>query len=148
MTFYLFPKREFSLLLLPLLTRKLKRTVPTLLMRPSLLAHTIYQALAFDAALSEAGFGLSETSAGKVVNPQEVEDKWGGVSEVILGNKQWFDSWMEGERKCKCILDISTCDLLTSIVQSLRTSTTRSSVRLMHGLLLTRIKTRKMFKGN
>ena len=97
-----------------MLTGKLKRTVPSLLMRPSLLAHTIYQALAFDAALSKAGFGLSGTSAGHAVNPQEPEDKWDGVSEVILGNKQWFDSWMEGERKCTCTLVISMCDLLTS----------------------------------
>ena len=105
---YFVLKREFTLLLIPLLTRKLKRIIPSLLMRPSLLAHTIYQALAFDAALGEAGFGLSGTSAGHTVNPQEVEDKWNGVSEVILGNKQWFDSWMEGERKCMCIV-ISMC---------------------------------------
>lgn len=109
-------KREFTLLLLPLLTRKLKWTIPSLLMRPSLLAHTIYQTLAFDAALSAAGFGLSGTSAGHAVSPQEAEDKWDGVSEVILGNKQWFDSWMEGERKCMCTLVTSMCDLLTSLV--------------------------------
>jgi hypothetical protein len=97
-------QREFTLLLLPLLSRKLSRTVPTLMTRPSLLAHTIYQALAFDAALVEGGFGISGTSAGRAEIGGAVkdgEDKWDGISEVILGKKEWFDAWMEGEKKCE-----------------------------------------------
>ena len=27
--------------------------------------------------------------------------KWDGVSEVILGKREWFDAWMEGEMKCE-----------------------------------------------
>jgi RAD50-interacting protein 1 len=92
-------QREFTLLLLPLLSRKLKRIVPSLIPHPSLLAHTIYQALAFDAALVEEGFSLSGTSVGGKNGNAET---WDGISEVILGEKEWFEAWMEGERKCKC----------------------------------------------
>ncbi|KII93691.1 hypothetical protein PLICRDRAFT_101630 [Plicaturopsis crispa FD-325 SS-3] len=83
--------REFTFLLLPLLARKLRRTVPTLLPHPALLAHTIYQALAFDAALVEAGFELDGSSAPEA-------GKWEGVSEIILGRREWFDAWLEGEK--------------------------------------------------
>lgn len=95
-------QREFTLLLLPLLSRKLKRTVPSLLTRPSLLAHTIYQALTFDATIMEEGFTISGTSAsGEDAN--DGKEKWDGVSEVILGNKEWFDAWMDGEKKCELL---------------------------------------------
>jgi hypothetical protein len=97
-------QHEFTFLLLPILSRKLKRTVPSLLSHPSLLAHTIYQALLFDAVLTEDGFALSGTSAlPKDASPDENQDgpSWGGISEVIVGNKEWFETWLEGERKCK-----------------------------------------------
>jgi hypothetical protein len=56
--------------------------------------------LAFDAALVEGGFGLSGTSAtGDVAKGGK--DKWDGISEVILGKKEWFDAWMQGEKKCE-----------------------------------------------
>ena len=83
-------------MLLPLLSRKLKRTVPALISHPSLLAHTIYQSLGFDASLVEEGFGLAGTSAGK--NPS---GGWDGISDIILGNKEWFEAWIDGERKCE-----------------------------------------------
>lgn len=89
-------QREFTLQLLPLLSRKLKHTIPSLLPHPSLLAHTIYQALIFDAALSEEGFQLLETSA--IQNDKE--GTWEGVSEVILGNLEWFEVWLLGEKRC------------------------------------------------
>ncbi|TFK57612.1 RINT-1 family protein [Heliocybe sulcata] len=97
--------RELVLLLLALPTRKLLRTIPPLLAHPSLLAHTIYQALAFDAALREAGFGLAGTSASKKSQGSQKssllddEDHWCGVSDVILGRSEWFEAWLEGERK-------------------------------------------------
>ncbi len=73
--------------------------MPTLLPHPSLLAHTIYQALAFDAALVEDGFSIAGTSAsnGKL-------QKWRGINEVILGEKEWFEAWMDGERKCRSLM--------------------------------------------
>ena len=91
-----FYQREFTRLLFPILIRKLKRSMPTLLPHPPLLAHTIYQALAFDEALKEAGFDLS----GTYEKPKEVTE-WQGTSNIILGNPIWFDAWVEGERKCK-----------------------------------------------
>ncbi|KAF8058265.1 TIP-1 family-domain-containing protein [Lyophyllum atratum] len=87
---------EFTYLLLPVLMRKLKQSIPSLLPHPPLLAHTIYQALTFDAALAEEGFLIQATSAAKQRNPN---DKWEGVSEVILGNREWFETWLLGEKK-------------------------------------------------
>ena len=49
--------------MLPVLEGKLRRTIPTLLAHPSILAHTIYQALAFDTALRDEGFDLPGTTA-------------------------------------------------------------------------------------
>ncbi|KAJ6574637.1 TIP-1 family-domain-containing protein [Mycena capillaripes] len=86
--------REFTLLLFPLLARKLRRSMPSLLPHPPLLAHTIYQTLIFDAAVSEEGFSLLGTSAGG-----EASDKWDGVSNVILGKEEWFAAWMDGEKQ-------------------------------------------------
>ncbi|KAJ6626859.1 TIP-1 family-domain-containing protein [Mycena sp. CBHHK59/15] len=89
---------EFTLLLLPLLSRKLRRTMPSLFPHPPLLAHTIYQALTFDAALREDGFNLSGTSA-ESRETGDGSDKWHGVSEVILGKEEWFAAWMDGEKQ-------------------------------------------------
>ncbi|KAF9065415.1 TIP-1 family-domain-containing protein [Rhodocollybia butyracea] len=83
---------EFTRLLLPLLTSKLRRTIPSLLPHPSLLAHTIYQALQFDTALKEEGFRLDGTLDMNAAQP------WAGISDIILGKKEWFDAWLDGER--------------------------------------------------
>ncbi|KAI0768609.1 TIP-1 family-domain-containing protein [Trametes elegans] len=88
--------REFSLQLLPMLERKLRRTIPALLSHPPILAHTIYQALAFDTALKDEGFDLPGTTA---ASADDTDAHWDGISEVILGRKEWFDAWVEGERK-------------------------------------------------
>jgi hypothetical protein len=102
--YYVSRQAEFTLLLLPLLSRKIKNTIPALLPHPSLLAHAIYQALAFDAALIEEGFTISATSASKIWRPGDLtrdgKDEWNGISELILGNKEWFETWINGEKKC------------------------------------------------
>lgn len=54
--------------------------------------------MTFDASLSEAGFRISGTSAEK---KGEEEVTWDGISEVILGRKEWFETWMDGEKKCR-----------------------------------------------
>lgn len=89
--------REFTRLLFPILLRKLRKSMPELLGDAALLAHTIYQSLLFDGQVKEDGFGLTGTfealaTEGKV-------EEWPGVSDVILGNKEWFDTWLEGERR-------------------------------------------------
>lgn len=71
--------------------------MPSLIPHPPLLAHTVYQSLAFDDALREAGFSLS----GTLGKPKEELDEWEGTSDIILGSKEWFDEWLEGERRCK-----------------------------------------------
>ena len=95
---------EFTLLLLPIISRKLRHTTPSLLPHPPLLAHTIYQALTFDAAIIDQGFQLRATTVAR----GDMDNQWKGVSEVILGNVEWFESWLNGERKCefKCLLSL------------------------------------------
>jgi RAD50-interacting protein 1 len=90
--------REFISLLFPILARKIKRSMSQLLRDPRLLAQTIYQALAFDSQLIEDGFSLVGTSTSQ--NGGE-HTNWGGISDVMLGNKEWFDAWLEAERQCK-----------------------------------------------
>ena len=80
-----------------ILSQKLKKTVPLLLSRPSLLAHTIYQAISFDASMVEEGFHLGGTSA---LRPGTNAAKWDGIGEVILGNPEWFEAWLTAEKKC------------------------------------------------
>jgi hypothetical protein len=75
--------------------------MPSLLSRPSLLAHTIYQSLSFDAVLIEEGFVPSGTSTVGDRTGENGMEKWAGVSEVILGKKEWFDAWLAGEKKCE-----------------------------------------------
>ncbi|KAJ3853443.1 TIP-1 family-domain-containing protein [Lentinula lateritia] len=92
--------REFTRLLLPILTNKLRRTVPSLLPHPSLLAHTIYQALQFDAALREEGFELDGTLGDTVPKRDGIAgEAWPGVCDIILGKKEWFDAWLDGEKR-------------------------------------------------
>lgn len=107
-------QREFTLLLLPLLARKLKRSIPALLAHPPVLAHTIYQALTFDSSLKEESFDLAGTSKGRQ-SSQKVsgtKDHWEGISEIILGRKEWFEAWMEEERKCESIVALNDYAIL------------------------------------
>ncbi|KAG2023112.1 RINT-1 family protein, variant 2 [Coprinopsis cinerea AmutBmut pab1-1] len=87
--------REFAYLLLPILSKKLKKTIPMLLSRPSLFAHTIHQAVIFDAAYVEEGFQLQGTSAQSEGDPDAT---WEGISTVILSNYEWFNAWLQAER--------------------------------------------------
>ena len=97
----------------------------------------MYQALAFDAALTEEGFGIRGTSedfdvlkTGNLLITEE-GDKWNGISEVILGTKEWFEAWVEGERKCEfCEFWVSVC---ADTFQLLMTSITKLLGRLMLG---------------
>lgn len=89
--------REFTRLLFPVLARKIRSIVPILLQHPSLLAHLIYQTLSFDAALREAGFDLKGTMV--ATKPGHEEQEWDGLAEVVLGNSEWFEAWLEGEKR-------------------------------------------------
>ncbi|CAE7218412.1 unnamed protein product [Rhizoctonia solani] len=91
-------QNEFTRLLFSILARKVKKSVPQLLAQPSLLAHTIYQALLFDAAIRESGFTLVNTWESRVTKQHKVKE-WPGVADVVLSHKSWFDEWMEAERR-------------------------------------------------
>jgi len=69
--------------------------MPVLLEYPSLLAHTIYETLAFDASILEEGFTLEGTSAAK-----DNETKWEGIIDTILGNADWLETWLSAEKGC------------------------------------------------
>ncbi|KAJ1310280.1 hypothetical protein OPQ81_007020 [Rhizoctonia solani] len=90
-------QNEFTRLLFPILARKIRKSVPQLLAQPSLLAHTIYQALLFDSAIRESGFTLANTWECRVTKQHKAKE-WPGVADVILSHKSWFDEWMEAER--------------------------------------------------
>ncbi|KAI6134109.1 TIP-1 family-domain-containing protein [Pisolithus croceorrhizus] len=85
---------QYVKLLMGILERKIKRSVPQLLGRPALLAHTIYQSLLFDSSLRELGYEFDQVEGKK---DEEVEK--GGISRIILDEKGWFDAWIEGEKK-------------------------------------------------
>ncbi|KDN49481.1 hypothetical protein RSAG8_02183, partial [Rhizoctonia solani AG-8 WAC10335] len=91
-------QNEFTRLLFPILARKIRKSVPQLLAQPSLLAHTIYQALLFDAAVRESGFTLVNTWECRVTKQHRTKE-WPGVADVVLSHKSWFDEWMEAERR-------------------------------------------------
>ncbi|SNX87221.1 uncharacterized protein MEPE_05931 [Melanopsichium pennsylvanicum] len=76
--------------LLTPLRRKLASTMPTLLDHPSLLAHTVFQALTFDADLAEQ-FPKSLTVLGGAGTRK--------ISDDILDNAGWFNKWLEGEKE-------------------------------------------------
>ncbi|KAF9229614.1 hypothetical protein BS17DRAFT_805254 [Gyrodon lividus] len=89
---------NYTTLLLPILERKLKRSVPLLLTHPALLAHTVYQSLVFDTSLREMGyeFGQDKQKAG---DSERKDEEQGGISRVVLDQKGWFNAWLEGEKK-------------------------------------------------
>ncbi|KAG6331170.1 hypothetical protein ID866_7919 [Astraeus odoratus] len=85
---------QYVTLLLGILERKIKRSVPQLLGHPALLAHTIYQSLVFDTSVRDLGYEFEQ-----VEGKNEEEAEKGGLSRIILDQKEWFDAWIEGEKK-------------------------------------------------
>lgn len=92
-------QHNYTSLLLPILERKLKRSVPVLLTRPALLAHTVYQSLIFDSSLRDMGYEFAQDK--REAHDERKEAEQGGISKVILDQKDWFNAWLEGEKKCK-----------------------------------------------
>jgi RAD50-interacting protein 1 len=138
-------QREFARLLLPLITRKIRKTVPLILAHPALLAHTIYQTLSFDSAFREQGFDLQGTFA---TRGRDGSKSWLGCSEVILGKDQWFDSWVEGEKKCNSFSQWAR-EKCADVVKLPKVNTMTFSTRRTHGSLsLTRVmKTLKIWNS-
>lgn len=113
------------------LERKLQRSIPALLAHPPILAHTIYQALAFDTALTDEGFDLPGTT---LATADDKDSHWDGISDEILGKQEWFEAWVEGERKCKDISDaLYERGGINKLTQLQWTNTLTLSVPLTHG---------------
>ncbi|KAN0100870.1 RINT-1 / TIP-1 family domain containing protein [Tylopilus felleus] len=89
---------DYTTLLLPILERKLKRSVPMLLTRPALLAHTVYQSLLFDSSLRDMGYEFVPANR-EAKEDEKREAERGGISKVVLDQKDWFNAWLEGEKK-------------------------------------------------
>lgn len=89
---------DFITAMLRPLERKLRASIPQLLQLsvPNVLAHTIYQALQFDAAL-ESMFGYQPINT----HSYGSQGAWRGTADVILGDRAWFNSWKDAEKKCK-----------------------------------------------
>lgn len=102
-------QHNYTTLLLPILERKLKRSVPALLTRPALLAHTVYQSLIFDSSLRDMGYEFIEDKQG--AHDDRMEAERGGISNVILNQKDWFNAWLEGEKKCTFTVVFFNLDL-------------------------------------
>ncbi|KAK4049402.1 hypothetical protein OIV83_004135 [Microbotryomycetes sp. JL201] len=79
---------EFTTLLLPPLMTRVKHHIPQLLDMPPILAHTIFQLLEFDEVLRRRGY-----------RPRGLKGDWKGLSDIILGRKDWYSRWLEGERE-------------------------------------------------
>lgn len=99
---------------------KIESSMKSLLEAPSLLAHTIFQALEFDQALQDL-YGLEIQSVDS-------------VSHVILDNGEWFASWKEAERKGQSLPSRQrSLDSSGILLQLLKTSTTKSFQLQTHG---------------
>jgi hypothetical protein len=85
------------MLLFPILLRFLRTRMPHLLTHPALLAHTIYQTVLLDDSTREAGFDLSRTSLYRGTEAPA----WEGLAGVILREQDWFEKWLQGEKKCR-----------------------------------------------
>lgn len=82
----------------------LRRRMPLLLDHPPLLAHTVYQTVAFDDAIRRAGFNNKATyysirrSAGPDSKDQE---DWPGLIHQLLTTDDWFERWLRAEKNCE-----------------------------------------------
>jgi len=46
----------------------------------------------------EEGFQLRGTSA---IPLDDADTQWEGISQILLGNQQWFQTWLVGEQRCQ-----------------------------------------------
>ena len=97
---------DFISALLKPLEAKIRRSILQLLDMnvPNLIAHTIYQAMSFDAAL-RAIIDYQPRYIDDVATPHKLTrstmHKWRGTADIILGNRTWYDGWKDAEKKCK-----------------------------------------------
>jgi RAD50-interacting protein 1 len=83
-------KTDFITGLLNDLQRKLRKTMPQVLQQPALVSHTIHEVLTFDQTLRERyAYTAPDTSAFKL-----------GLAQVIVGNSEWFNAWLNMEKQC------------------------------------------------
>jgi len=98
---------EFTTLLLPPLASRLRHHLPQLLSIPPVLAHTVYQVVEFDQVLRGRGY-RPRIVLNEMGEMSEEQEEWEGLSEVILGRREWFERWLDGERECESRLSLDS----------------------------------------
>jgi len=81
----------FTVHLIKVVEKKLKRSVPGILEMKPILAHTIEKAIAFDHVIQQMNY-LS-------VKSDDRSSQWLGTVDGILSNHQWFKIWFEAEKR-------------------------------------------------
>ncbi|PLW45744.1 hypothetical protein PCANC_08061 [Puccinia coronata f. sp. avenae] len=82
----------FTVHLIKLVEKKLKRSVPGILDMKPILAHTIEKAVAFDHAIYQMNYLSPPAAAGRSA-------QWLGTADGILSNPHWFTTWFEAEKR-------------------------------------------------
>ncbi|WAQ85308.1 hypothetical protein PtA15_5A883 [Puccinia triticina] len=83
----------FTVQLIKIVEKKLKRRIPRMLEMKPILAHTIESAIAFDQTIKQMGYLSSEPST------TGYSAQWLGTADAILSNPHWFSVWFEAEKR-------------------------------------------------
>ncbi|KNZ54406.1 hypothetical protein VP01_2956g2 [Puccinia sorghi] len=88
----------FTVHLVRVVEKKLKRSIPEILEMKPILAHTIEKAIAFDQVIKQMNY-LS-------VKRNDRSNQWLGTVDGILSNHQWFKIWFEAEKRLAVVDDM------------------------------------------
>ncbi|WAQ89297.1 hypothetical protein PtA15_10A721 [Puccinia triticina] len=83
----------FTVQLIKIVEKKLKRRIPGILGMKPILAHTIEKAIGFDQTIKQMGYLSSEPST------TGYSAQWLGTADAILSNPHWFSVWFEAEKR-------------------------------------------------
>ncbi|KAF8930256.1 hypothetical protein BGZ58_008360 [Dissophora ornata] len=82
-------KNDFIRLLLAAVERKIRLSVPEMLLSPEALSHAIHETLRFDKTLRENELYL----------PPGQTAEWQGTVQVYLDNREWLKTWLRVEKE-------------------------------------------------
>lgn len=79
--------------------------MPHLLDHPPLLAHSVYQTVAFDDAIRRAGYDHKAiySAVRRPANRSNEDDdeEWPGLVNQLLSTDDWFERWLRAEKACE-----------------------------------------------
>ncbi|KAA1084759.1 hypothetical protein PGT21_035142 [Puccinia graminis f. sp. tritici] len=85
----------FTVQLVKIVEKKLKRSIPGILEMKPILAHTIEKAIGFDQMIRQMHYLESDSSKTGVPSTTQ----WLGTVDGILSNQHWFNIWFEAEKR-------------------------------------------------